>query len=84
MARNLNHPNIVKFIAGFKPNGKCYLLFQWADGGNLRELWEKHDALLEREDSILWALQQICDLAEALENGTITIRTHKRTVDMET
>jgi serine/threonine protein kinase len=67
MARNLNHPNIVKFIAGFKQNGKRYLLFQWADGGNLRELWEKHDPLLEREDSILWALQQIHDLAEALE-----------------
>jgi serine/threonine protein kinase len=67
MARNLNHPNIVKFIAGFKQDGKRYLLFQWVDGGNLRELWEKHNPLLEREESILWALRQIHALSGALE-----------------
>jgi serine/threonine protein kinase len=35
----LSHPHIVKLIATFTRGNKCYLMFQWANGGNLRDLW---------------------------------------------
>lgn len=35
----LRSPNIIKFIAAVARGQERYLMFEWADGGNLREFW---------------------------------------------
>ena len=35
------HENIVTLLAAFTHAGRRYLLFPWADGGNLEDLWTK-------------------------------------------
>ncbi|EMR64310.1 putative protein kinase domain-containing protein [Eutypa lata UCREL1] len=34
-------PHLVKLLATYEQKGSYYLIFPWADGGNLRHLWEK-------------------------------------------
>lgn len=36
--RQLNHPNIVKFITAIESNGQHYLVMEYVDGGNLQDL----------------------------------------------
>lgn len=64
----MNHPNIVKFIGGFRQDSKSYLIFEWADGRNLRQYW--NDEMNWRRDGelIRWTLEQIHGLASALDN----------------
>jgi serine/threonine protein kinase len=38
---DLDHPNLIRWIAAVKKGPKYYLMFEWADGGNLRSFWEK-------------------------------------------
>ncbi|KNG44561.1 serine threonine protein kinase [Stemphylium lycopersici] len=66
-AREMNHPNIVKFIGGFRQDSKSYLIFEWADGRNLREYWNDDTNWRRDEKLIGWTLQQICGLASALD-----------------
>ncbi|KAI0532296.1 hypothetical protein GGR58DRAFT_507576 [Xylaria digitata] len=39
----LNHPHLLKRIASFTRDSKHYFLFEWADGGNLRDFWRTLD-----------------------------------------
>jgi serine/threonine protein kinase len=66
MARKLDHPHIVKFVGGFKQESKSYLMFQWADGGNLREYWNDSRNWGRTEAIISWTINQMLGLAEAL------------------
>ncbi|PMD58641.1 uncharacterized protein K444DRAFT_630355 [Hyaloscypha bicolor E] len=66
LARQLQHPHLVSFIAGFERAGKRYMMFQWVDGGNLREFWQNH-SWSRNIDIIRWALEQMKGLAEGLE-----------------
>ncbi|KAJ2901416.1 hypothetical protein MKZ38_001898 [Zalerion maritima] len=36
----LTCPNITKYIDAFKRGDTCYIMFEWANGGNLREFWD--------------------------------------------
>ncbi|KAH7067808.1 hypothetical protein FB567DRAFT_599457 [Paraphoma chrysanthemicola] len=65
LARKLNHDFMVKFVAGFQQNSKRYLMFQWVDGGNLREFWENHTWCRDAT-TIHWALKQMMGLVDAL------------------
>ncbi|KAL1609182.1 hypothetical protein SLS59_001546 [Nothophoma quercina] len=65
LARKLNHTHIVKFVAAFQQNSVYYLMFQWVDGGNLREFWESH-GWSRNQEIIEWSLGQIKGLADAL------------------
>ncbi|KAF2626833.1 hypothetical protein BU25DRAFT_459098 [Macroventuria anomochaeta] len=67
LAQKLNHTHIVKFVAGFQQDSRYCPMFQWVDGGNLREFWEKHDWSRDL-GTIRWALRQIGGLADALEH----------------
>ncbi|KAF4627090.1 hypothetical protein G7Y89_g11066 [Cudoniella acicularis] len=44
-----------------------YVIFPWADGGNLRELWTSQDSRQRTPELALWSLQQILGLVGALK-----------------
>ncbi|KAF2641856.1 kinase-like protein, partial [Massarina eburnea CBS 473.64] len=69
LARSLNHRHIVNFLAAFKWRTKRYMMFQWVDGGNLREFWNNNSRGDEVTigHTIKWALTELHGLAEALD-----------------
>ena len=56
---------MVRLLATFKHRGSLYLLFNWADGGNLRDLWmsnpDPNDPLVP-----IWMADQCLGLVKAL------------------
>lgn len=63
---SLKHPNIIQFITAIIRDRKRYLMFEWADGGSLREFWTQPPRLTRTfvEDVVA----QLRGLAHALEN----------------
>lgn len=69
-----HHQNIIEFIAAVtrgngtrRDRGRRYLMFRWADGGNLREFWQNNrkpqvNALLVKD-----VVNQLWGLADALD-----------------
>ena len=66
----LQQPNIVRFITAFRRGDKgkedYYLMFEWADGGNLRDLWTTLPRPQLTADLTKAAFTQILGLATAL------------------
>ena len=63
----LNHNHLIKHHA-ICENGKLYyIIFPWADGGNLREFWKLEDPQDRNPELFLWSLQQMLGLAGALQ-----------------
>jgi serine/threonine protein kinase len=63
----LNHNHLIKHLA-ICENGKLYyIIFPWADGGNLREFWKLEDPQERNPELFLWSLQQMLGLAGALQ-----------------
>ncbi|RYP31302.1 hypothetical protein DL767_005815 [Monosporascus sp. MG133] len=68
------HERIVPLLAAFKHRRKFYLVFPWADGGNLQEIWKKHstfeggdaNAKFATWYSTEWLLKECCGIAEGL------------------
>ncbi|KAG9188484.1 hypothetical protein G6011_02407 [Alternaria panax] len=67
LARQLQHPHIVPFVGGFRQASTSHLLFQWADGGNLRSYWSDEKNWSRDADLIRWTIEQIEGLIAALE-----------------
>ncbi|KAF4987272.1 hypothetical protein FGRMN_10458, partial [Fusarium graminum] len=64
--RALNEQHIVNFITAFRlGQDEHYLILEWADGGNLRNLWENFDQDLT-PDLVKDACDQLLGLAQAL------------------
>ncbi|KAI4684693.1 uncharacterized protein J4E88_004134 [Alternaria novae-zelandiae] len=66
LARKLQHPHIVPFVGGFRQGTTSHLLFQWADGGNLRSYWNNKENWSRDADLISWTIEQIKGLFSAL------------------
>jgi len=71
---SLRHPNIVRFIGAFRRGDKGredhYLMFEWADGGNLRSLWENSEVRDHLTPMLMKdAVKQIRGLATALSGA---------------
>lgn len=68
--RDLQHPNLVQWLAAFTQGNRHYLMFPWADGGNLREFWTQVNpldlGLDEKRLLICEMLVQFRGLADAL------------------
>ncbi|KAB5566321.1 hypothetical protein GE09DRAFT_1272843, partial [Coniochaeta sp. 2T2.1] len=66
----LQQPNIVRFITAFRRGDKGkedhYLMFEWADGTNLRHLWKTLHWDGPTPDLVKGAVRQILGLARAL------------------
>jgi len=67
MARQLKHSHIVRFVGGFRQNFTSHLLFQWADGSNLRSYWNDEANWSRDADLISWTIEQIQGLVGALD-----------------
>ncbi len=59
--RQLNHPNIVKFITAIESHGQHYLVMEYVDGGSLQSLLAKHGQLSSQR-----SVEIGLDLADAL------------------
>jgi serine/threonine protein kinase len=72
MMNELNQKHIVRFVTAFRRHrendGKeHYLIFEWADGGNLRSLWKSTSSPVLTALLVKDAIKQILGLARALE-----------------
>ncbi|KAI8287284.1 hypothetical protein K4K60_012629 [Colletotrichum sp. SAR11_57] len=68
---SLKHKHIIERIAAITRGENRYFMFQWADGGNLRDFWKSHptpefDANLVRES--VTQLRGLADALAALHN----------------
>lgn len=61
----LRHPNIVQFMTAMTRGRERYLMFEWADGGNLREFWTQPPRLTGT--LVKNVVAQLRGLAHALE-----------------
>ena len=62
----LNKDHIVQALAAFKHGEKYYIVFEWADGGDLRSYWRKNEPPRLTPHVILSFLEQLCGLLQAL------------------
>ena len=62
--RQINHPNIVKFITAVESYGHHYLVMEYVDGGSLQDLLAKHGHLSSQR-----AVEIGIDLADALTHA---------------
>ncbi|KAF4783994.1 hypothetical protein HER10_EVM0002756 [Colletotrichum scovillei] len=66
------HPRITPLLSAFKHRNRYYLLFPWADGDSLYELWRKHGLHhISTEHcppwySVRWMIDQCYYIADAL------------------
>ena len=65
--RILCHPNIIEFIAAITRDEKRYLMFRWADGGNLRQFWRQYKRPIVSPALVRDIIIQLRGLAEGLE-----------------
>nr|RBQ96365.1 hypothetical protein FVER53263_20066 [Fusarium verticillioides] len=63
--RQFDQKHIVKFITAFRRENEHYLILEWADGGNLRNLWDRLEHRLTAE-LVKDAFEQLLGLSEAL------------------
>ncbi|KPM36546.1 hypothetical protein AK830_g10020 [Neonectria ditissima] len=64
--QNLEHNHLIRIIATCDREPSYYVIFPWADGGNLREFWQDEDSHRTPE-LILWSLRQMLGLADGLK-----------------
>lgn len=63
----LTHPHLIKCLATYQQAGKYCFMFQWAEGGNLRQFWANQDRVSRNMELMTWALLQMRGLAEGLK-----------------
>ncbi|KAI3547720.1 serine/threonine protein kinase [Colletotrichum abscissum] len=66
------HPRITPLFSAFKHRNRYYLLFPWADGDSLYDLWRKHDLHHDSTEhwpswySVQWMIDQCYFIADAV------------------
>ncbi|KAH8667345.1 kinase domain-containing protein [Tricladium varicosporioides] len=61
------HKHITQNLATFEQGDKCYIVFPFAEGGDLDNFWESENSKSRTPELALWSLQQMLGLAEALQ-----------------
>ncbi|KAG6362268.1 hypothetical protein INS49_010498 [Diaporthe citri] len=59
--------HIIQNFETFSQGNKTYIMFPWAEGGDLDNFWKDEDTKIRSPQLALWCLQQMLGLAEALE-----------------
>lgn len=76
---DLKHPHIIRFLTAFRRgspgNESHYLMFEWADGGNLCDFWETFPRLTLNANLVRSTLRQILGLAEAISRAHYPVST---------
>lgn len=65
MLRNTGHAHLIRAIAYYTKGPKHFVMFPWADYGNLREFWKHNPPTLDH-DYLDWAFTQFLGLSDAL------------------
>jgi serine/threonine protein kinase len=63
----LKHDNLIQRIAGITRGKQRYLMFLWADGGNLRDFWEANPKPKVTAGLVKDIIQQLRGMADALD-----------------
>lgn len=63
--REFKHPHIILLVSSFTRGSDDFIIFEWADGGDLVDLWRKHEPSLNSQ-LIIDTLAQFRGLADAL------------------
>lgn len=72
LVRSLHHPHLINFLTSYRQAGNHYLIFEWANGGDLSHFWRTTSPKpLGPEDpshrqTIIWAINQMAGLAAGL------------------
>ena len=66
--RDLRHPHLVRPLAAIKHGQEHYIMFEWADGGSLRDAWNNtgDDIKILTREHVMCVLEQFVGLAGAL------------------
>ncbi|KAK0624149.1 heterokaryon incompatibility protein-domain-containing protein [Immersiella caudata] len=66
--RNLRHPHLIFPLAAIKHGLEHYIMFEWADGGSLRDVWklEDEDAKCLTPERVMCVVEQLLGIAGAL------------------
>ncbi|KAK5631515.1 hypothetical protein RRF57_007229 [Xylaria bambusicola] len=65
--QKLNHPHLIRQISTIQQGKSYYIIFPWANGGNLSEFWKSpHTRQIPKPQLLTWCLQQMFGLADAL------------------
>jgi len=70
----LEHKHLIKLLASCEKGSFRCFIFPWAEGGDLRELWKREDKTPRTQELILWSLEQVfglIDAVRALHHGNI-------------
>lgn len=59
--------HIIHNFETFSQGNKTYIMFPWAEGGDLDNFWKTKDTEARSPELALWCLQQMLGLAQALE-----------------
>lgn len=63
----LSHPNLIQRIAAITRGRQRYLMFLWADGGNLRDFWSNRPKPEMTAKLVKDIIEQLRGMAEALQ-----------------
>ena len=63
----LSHPNIIQRIAAITRGTQRWLMFRWADGGNLRDFWSARPNVVMTADLVRNIVEQLRGIADALK-----------------
>lgn len=65
--REVQHTNIIEFMAAVERGDERYLFFRWAEEGNLRNFWKAHKRPTLTRSFVKDVVLQIYGLADALD-----------------
>jgi serine/threonine protein kinase len=64
--QDLDHLHMIRHHVTCELDNSYYVVFPWADGGNLSEYWKLETDKLRTPESALWMLRQMLGMADAL------------------
>ncbi|ROW10378.1 hypothetical protein VMCG_02145 [Cytospora schulzeri] len=67
MISHFRNPHIIEAQAIMSRGGKQYIMFPWADGGNLWDFWSRNPSPILTVDFIRDIVEQLAGLADALK-----------------
>ena len=62
----VKNKHITQKLGTFSQRDKNYIIFPWADGGDLKNFWSKESSKTRTPQLAMWCLEQILGLSEAL------------------
>ena len=76
MVQNLDHPNIIRYLASFIHVNDLYIVFEWAAAGDLkRQLRKAQERQTPFEERIVWKyFSQICEAIRYMHERRIMHR----------